>query len=665
MRPFDHPAYALLEQGCDPTTYSTAAREALARVRAARDAFRVPVAGASASAILRGWDRLFEPLGTPGALAHLWGKVHPAAEMRAVCDEIEREIAALSTDVSLDRALYERLAALDPAALADDDERRVLARALRDFRRSGVDRDEAQRARIRALNEELVRLGQDFERNIIELGKPFRIADGAAGLVGLSEDFKRSHPCDPDGSITLSTDPQDRIPFMSYAERGDLRREYMRASLTRAFPENLGVLRQLLALRAELAGLLGYSSWADYVTEDKMARSAAEVRAFLERVIAVARPLALDEVAELLAEKRLFEPEAAYVGEWDRLFLVERQKRTRHAFDSQGVRDYFAYDAVRDGVLAVTGELYGLTFRARLDLPRWHPSVEIYDVDEAGKPIARLYLDMHPRAGKYKHAAMFDLVAGLADGPLPSACLVCNFPAPSASDPGLMLHDQVTTFFHEFGHLMHHLLAGRQRWRALSGISTEWDFVEVPSQLYEEWAWDPAVLARFARHWQTGAPIPPELVERMRRADECGQAIHVLVQMFYARVALDYHLCAPDQRDLGDRLVDLKREMLPFPHLEGTHFEASFGHLHGYSAMYYTYMWSLVIAKDVLSRFGVDLMDSATAATWRERVLAPGGSRDAADLVRSFLGREVRFEALESWLRKAVVGVPTSTTLSR
>lgn len=660
MNPFQHPAYALLESSVDPQTFGTAARDALARVRTARDAFRergaASARGAAGTEVLRAWDRMFEPVGTVGALAHLWSKVHPDAAMRSVCDEIEREIAALSTDVSLDRALYDTLVAIEPVALDGDDTRRVLERALRDFRRSGVDRDAPTRERIRALNEELVRLGQDFERNIIELGRSFRIEDGTHGLAGLPEDFRRAHAPAADGSITLSTDPQDRIPFLSYAENGALRRDYLRAHLSRAVPENLAVLRTLLERRAELAALLGYASWADYVTEDKMARSAAQVRGFLDQVVAIARPLAFEEVDELLEEKRRLEPGADSVCEWDRLFLVERLKRSRHAFDSQAVREYFPYARVRDGVLAVTAELYDLQFVARTQAPRWHPSVEVYELLERGAPIARVYLDMHPRAGKYKHAAMFDLVVGTDGGALPSACLVCNFPEPSAGDPGLMLHDQVTTFFHEFGHLMHHLLAGRQRWRALAGISTEWDFVEVPSQLYEEWAWDPRVLARFARHVETGAPIPADLVERMRRADECGKATHVLVQMFYARLALDYHASAPDARELGERLVALKRELLPFAHLEGTHFEASFGHLHGYSAMYYTYMWSLVIAKDVLSRFGADLMDLGIARRWRDEVLAPGGSRDAADLVRAFLGRESRFDALERWLRRSEVG---------
>lgn len=656
MNSFQHPAYALLESSVDSAAFAAAARAGLDRVRAARDAFQARN-DAAPNDVLRAWDRLFEPLGTIGALAHLWSKVHPDPAMRRVCDEVEREIAALSTDVSLDRGLFDRLAALDPRTLDSDDARRVLERALRDFRRSGVDRDAATRARIRSLNEELVRLGQDFERNIIELGRSFRIADGASGLAGLPEDFRRAHAPGADGAVTLSTDPQDRIPFLSYAENGALRREYLRAHLSRAVPENLGVLRQLLERRAELAGLLGYGSWADYVTEDKMARSAASVREFLDRVIEIARPLALEEVEELLEEKRRLEPGAAAVGEWDRLFLVERSKRARHAFDSQTVREYFPYARVRDGVLAVTAELYGLEFVARPDVPRWHPSVEVYDLCERGIPVARTYLDMHPRDGKYKHAAMFDLVAGLDGGPLPSACLVCNFPEPTSEDPGLLLHDQVTTFFHEFGHLMHHLFAGRQRWRALAGIATEWDFVEVPSQLYEEWAWDPRVLARFAHHVRTAEPIPAALVERMRRADECGKATHVLVQMFYARLALDYHANGPDARDLGERLVELKRSMLPFEHLDGTHFEASFGHLHGYSAMYYTYMWSLVIAKDVLASFGGDLMDRGPAERWRAAVLAPGGSRDAADLVRAFLGRESRFEALERWLRRTEIGV--------
>jgi thimet oligopeptidase len=245
---------------------------------------------------------------------------------------------------------------------------------------------------------------------------------------------------------------------------------------------------------------------------------------------------------------------------------------------------------------------------------------------------------------------MFDLRAGLEGEALPEAALVCNFSEPKDGDPALLLHQDVTTFFHEFGHLLHHLFAGRQRYLSFSGIATEWDFVEAPSQMYEEWAWDAGVLARFARHHKTGETIPAELVGRMRGAEEYGKGMHVAVQMFYAALSLALHDRSPEGLDPTAVQLELKREHLPFPHEPGSNFLAAFGHLNGYSAIYYTYMWSLVIAKDLFSRFDGDLMNSATANDYRQTILAPGGSRDAADLVRSFLGRDYATDAWETWL---------------
>ena len=212
-----------------------------------------------------------------------------------------------------------------------------------------------------------------------------------------------------------------------------------------------------------------------------------------------------------------------------------------------------------------------------------------------------------------------------------------------------MLHDQVLTFFHEFGHLLHHLFARAERFLSFAGISTEHDFIEVPSQMYEEWAWSPEVLREFARHHETDESIPEDLVRRMRAAEEYGKSREVLGQMFYALLSLSYYDGDPVGSDVTETMLDLKQE-LGLPHEEGNNFHASFGHLNGYSAMYYTYMWSLVIAKDLFSRFESDLMNGATANEYRTAVLAPGGSRDARDLVRCFLGREYAFEAFEKWL---------------
>ena len=288
------------------------------------------------------------------------------------------------------------------------------------------------------------------------------------------------------------------------------------------------------------------------------------------------------------------------------------------------------------------------------DAGAWHPDVASYDVfwaegrcpdaGDAGDPLGRIHLDLHPREGKYKHAAQFTLVDGVAGRRLPEGVLVCNF------SRGLMEHDQVVTLFHEFGHLVHHVLGGRVEWARFSGVATEWDFVEAPSQLLEEWAWDAEVLGSFAVD-AAGTPIPVDLVARMRRADDFGKGYHARTQMFYAAMSYWFHTDRPG--DLTAAMRELQERYSLFPWIEGTHMFASFGHLGGYSSGYYTYMWSLVIAKDLFSAFDPDdLYAVDVAARYRDRVLAPGGRRGAADLVADFLGRPFTFDAYAAWLAR-------------
>jgi thimet oligopeptidase len=258
---------------------------------------------------------------------------------------------------------------------------------------------------------------------------------------------------------------------------------------------------------------------------------------------------------------------------------------------------------------------------------------------------------MHPREGKYKHYAQFTLSSGQEGVRLPEGVLVCNFPRPAPGAPALMEHGDVKTFFHELGHLLHHVLGGHTRWAGQSGVATEWDFVEAPSQMLEEWVWDPEVLARFARHVDTGEPIPAALVRRMRAADEYGKGLMVRQQMFYAATSLELHRRDPAGLDTTALVAEMQERYTPFRHVDGTYFQESFGHLDGYSAIYYTYMWSLVIAKDLLGPFrAAGLMDRGVARRYRRAILEPGGSKRAAELVTDFLGRPYAFDAFEGWL---------------
>jgi thimet oligopeptidase len=633
-----------------PEAFAAGCREDMARAEAAAERLRARPPGRRLEEALQAFDEAFSALAEAASRASLARNVHPDPALREVAETCEQDVAALSARLSLDRGLYEALREVEPVADgADPATRFFLEKSLRDFRRAGVDRDDATRARIQALQEELVAIGQEFGRNIKDDVR--RLAVEPRELRGLPDDWLEARPPGPDGKVTVTTDATDYVPVLTYATSGEVRAALWRLYRLRGHPRNLEVLSRLLSRRAELARLLGYPTWAAYATEDKMIGGEPQAAGFIERIAGLSEARMRREYQQLLERKRREVPGAGRVDPWDAAWLQERIKAERHGFDSQSIRPYLEYGRVRDGVLEVTGALFGLAYRRVAGEPAWHPEVEVYDVTEGGAPLGRIYLDMHPREGKYKHFAQFTLATGQAGVRLPEGVLVCNFPRPRQGAPALLEHSDVRTFFHEFGHLLHHLLGGHVRWAGQSGVATEWDFVEAPSQMLEEWAWDPAVLARFARRVDDGSPVPAELVRRMKAADEQGKGLMVRQQMFYAAVSLELHRRPPEGLDTTRLAAELMERYTPFQHVEGTHFEESFGHLDGYSAIYYTYMWSLVIAKDLAAEFSrAGLMDPATARRYREAILGAGGTQPAARLVEAFLGRPSSFEAYRAWL---------------
>ncbi|HEX9288085.1 MAG TPA: M3 family metallopeptidase, partial [Anaeromyxobacteraceae bacterium] len=618
--------------------------------RARAEAARARAGGPDALATLRAFDAAFAVLGEAASRASLARNVHPDPVLRDAAEAAEQEVDALSTELSLDRGLYDALAALDPSR-EDGATRYLVAKSLRDFRRAGVDRDEPTRARVRALREELVRIGQEFGRNIKDDVRRLELEQ--ADLDGLPEDWRRLHPPGEGGRVTVTTDNTDYVPFITYARSGRAREALWRLYRLRGHPKNLEVLSRMLTRRAELARLLGYPSWAAYATEDKMIGSDTAAAGLIAKVTAAsARRLERDH-AQLLERLRQDDPRAERVDAWDSAYLQERVKAERYGFDAREVRPYFEYRRVKEGVLALCGRIFGVAFRPVSDAPVWHPEVEAYDVVEGPRALGRVYLDMHPRDGKYKHYAQFTLAAGVAGRRLPEGVLVCNFPRPGEA-PALLEHGDVRTFLHELGHLMHHVLGGHTRFATHSGVATEWDFVEAPSQMLEEWVWDADALGTFARHVETDEPIPAELVQRLRAADEYGKGLWVRQQMFYAALSLELHRRDPAALDATRLVAEMQETYTPFRHVEGTYFHASFGHLDGYSALYYTYMWSLVIAKDLFGEFRREgLFAPGPAARYRKAVLEAGGSRPAAELVQAFLGRPFAFDAFAAWLDAA------------
>jgi thimet oligopeptidase len=598
---------------------------------------------------LRPFDDVQLELDAVSSQASLIQSVHPDEAFRKTAERISQKAGTLNTQVSLNRGAYDAIHGLDVSG-ADAETKYYVERTLRDFHLSGVDRDEASRQRIQTLRDDLVQIGQAFDRNIREDLRTVT-AKSEADLEGLPRDFITRHKPDAHGNITLTIDYPDSLPVFSYARNEELRKRMFMEYNNRAFPKNIAVLDQMIAKRAELAGLIGYANWADYITADKMVGSAKNASAFIDRIVAASDAKAQVEYQTLLKRKQQDVPGATAVNAWEKAYYSELVRKASYDFDSQTVRPYFPFDRVKQGLFDVTGRLFGVTYRPIKDAAVWDPSVEAYEMLQDGKLVGRFYLDMHPRPNKYNHAAEFGIRTGIAGRQIPEAALICNLPGGQAGDPGLMTHDDVVTFFHEFGHLVHALVGGHHQWVGIGGTNTEQDFVEAPSQMLEEWTWDPATLATFAKHYETNQPIPAALVRQMRRASEFGKALGVRQQMVYARLSLSIYDRDPKSVDTTAMVKTLQTTLLPFPFVEGTHFQTSFGHLDGYSAVYYTYMWSLVIAKDLFSAFDADdLFAPEVAARYRDRVLVPGGRRDAADLVEDFLGRPFGFESFADWL---------------
>jgi len=581
--------------------------------------------------------------------ANLIESVHPDSTVRAVAEEETRTSNKFLSDLGLNRGVYDALSSLH-LKNADANTRYAVERTLRDFRLSGVDKDEATRKKIAALREELVTIGQEFDKNIRNDSRTITV-DGAADLDGLPEDYIKSHPAGADGKITIGIEYPDFFPVMSYAKSADLRKRLLKEFLNRAYPANIPVLDRLIAKRYELALLLGFKTWAEYSTRDKMIENDRNVASFIERLRGLTLKRAQEEYATYLKRKREDDPAATAVDQWDRRYYGELIRKRDYNFDAQQARPYFPFDEVKEGVLSSTAKMFGLSYKRIANADVWDPSVEAYEVWEDGKLIGRFYLDLHPRPGKYNHAANFGIRNGVAGVQIPEAALVCNFAGGKPGDPGLMEHTDVVTFFHEFGHLLHAVLGGHQRWEPISGITTEWDFVEAPSQMLEEWAWNPGVLHTFAKNYQSGDPIPAEMVDRMRRADWFGRATQIAYQTLYSAISLNYYNRPAKEVDTDLILRDLEPKYTPFPPMPDTHFQAAFGHLDGYSAIYYTYMWSLVISKDMFSKFDrSNLLDPTIARRYRDTVIGEGGSAPAKKLVRNFLGRDYDFRSFDEWL---------------
>jgi thimet oligopeptidase len=633
----------------DPGSLQAWVEQRIARHREALDRLLAAPSPRTLENTLRAYDDAIAELILAGAETGLLHSVYAEKPVRDAAQQLLQAISQAGVELSLNRDVYQALAQVD-ASSADAASRHYLDRTLLQYRLAGVDKDDATRARIRELQEQATLHSLTFARHVQEGGHRVEVED-AAELEGLPPDFLAAHPPGEDGKIVLTTDFPDHLPVMTFARSADLRRRMFLAYQTRAYPANRQVLIDLLKVRQELASILGFAHWADLATADQMMESAANMQAFLDDLNQATHAGAEKEYAMLLAFAQTRDPKLKQIDMASRGYWLEQYRRSAFDFDSQSVRPYFPYARVEAGVMQTAEKLFQVSFR-RIEKPDvWHPSVSAWEVWDGTELAGRFYLDMHPREGKDKWFSAHPLVPGIRGRQLPEAALICNFPEPRDGNPGLMQYSDVVTFFHEFGHLMHALLGGCQAWAGVSGISTEGDFVEVPSQMLEEFFRDPRLLASFAHHYQTNEPIPAELVLRMNRAGAFGRADWVRTQLFYTTFSLRTHAVDPATLDPDELLRSLYSQFLPYAWIDGNRMYASFTHLTGYSSNYYTYLYDKVIALDFFSQFPREaLLDSPIAMRYRRAVLEPGGSMPGREIVRAFLGRSQSSDAFTAWV---------------
>lgn len=595
------------------------------------------------------YDAAIEQLSLAGSQAGILNSVAAKKAVRDQAQEEAQRVAMAASALSLNREVYDALAAmsLDGASAPT---RHYVERTLLQYRLAGVDKDQATRERLQALHEQATRLALEFARNIQEGAKSIDAAPEE--LEGLPPDYIARHPANAEGRVRLTTDQPDMQPVMTFASNAALRERMFSAYYTRAYPDNKQILLDLLRTRQEIASVLGFRGWADLATADQMMESAANARKFFARLDEASRDGAKVEHGQVLEFAKKRQPGLEAIDIVSRGYWYEQFRRVAFDFDSNSVRPYFPYARVEAGVLDTAQKLFQVEFR-RSDAKGWDRAVSVFDVFDGGERIGRFYLDMHPREGKDKWFSAAGVVSGVRGRYLPEAALICNFAGGSDGDPGLMQYSDVVTFFHEFGHLMHAILGGHTEWAGISGFATEGDFIEVPSQMLEEFFRDEKLLQSFARHYETGEVLPAKLIRDLKRASAFGRADWVRSQLFYATLSLDLHDQDPGGLDLDAKLRQIYETLQPWTWVEGNRMYASFTHLTGYSSNYYTYAFDKVIALDFFGQFDpADLLGGEAGGRYKKTVLAQGGSKPGRQMVRDFLGRDEEFSAFTKWLNE-------------
>ena len=572
---------------------------------------------------------------------YLVQNVHADEDIRKASTDCSLEGFELLNGLNANRPLYDRMSLVVTDALST--EKAFTVNYWKEqFEQSGIGKDKKTRDKIEALNNEIDKISNKYRQNITDA--VLSIAVEKDRLQGLPEDYLVSHPANEKGLVTITTAYSDTAPVSKYAHDRELRKEVSMLGRNRAVEENQKVLVKLLNKRYELAKILGHNNFASLNMLGTMVKTPDNVVQFTSKLSDAIKVPVTKEKSRLLEKMQAIDPDAKSINSWDSSYLANIVREQEYDLDAKQVREYFEYDKVRDGIISLAEDLFTLSIKPYQG-DSWHESAEAYAVYEDEKLIGHFFFDSHPRQGKYTHAAQFGLKMGKKGQGIPQAALVMNFPK------GLMEHGQVETFLHEFGHLLHWIFAGQNE-IGNSRFQDESDFGEAPSTMLEEWVWDYDTLRNFATN-SKGEVIPKQLVEKMNRARYFGQALSVAGQLTYTALSFDIYNRDPAEIDLDAFEKDIFTRYSPYGYDQGSHMHASFGHLAGYGAKYYTYQWSNSIAEELLSRFKKDgLRNRKTADDYRYKILAKTGTKPASELVKDFLGRDFSVDAYAKRLTK-------------
>ncbi|MEO8379128.1 MAG: M3 family metallopeptidase [Acidobacteriota bacterium] len=602
----------------------------------------VPLDAVTVENILDVWDDTATVMENAFGPISLLNSVHPDSQVRDAADVALVQESSFLTDVFQNEDFYQRVQRVVPHSVAAREMHKHLLEAFED---SGVSLPAEKRQRFKEISERLTELGQEFAKNVRENGT--RLTFTPDECRGLPQSWLDRVPRDGEGNVVVGFDYPDYVPFLMNAQDEDARRRYWTANTLRGTTRNLEVLDEIVALRKEIADLYGVPSFAHYVTKRRMVENPDTVTRFLDDVRNVVTEAELRDLAQLAETKAALNgtsPEQTRIERWDVSYYRERLREKRFAIDQEELRRFFPTEPTVRWMLDISQRLYGVRFE-RTSVPVWHDDVLYLDVTDAasGALLGGIYLDLYPREGKYKHAAAWP-VRGVSrrNGRKPISVLVTNF-----NRQGLT-HDELETLLHEFGHVLHGVLSDTY-YLGHAGTSVQRDFVEAPSQMYEEWASRMESLELLRDHCAGCPSIDHSLVERLNAAKKFGAGIDYGRQLLYA--SYDMALSSEEPGRSLDTWARME-EATPMGHVPGTQFPGTFEHIaSGYAAGYYGYMWAKVIALDLVATFGTDLMNSAIGRRFREMILSRGSEEPARDLVERFLGRPVASDAFFDHIR--------------